>query len=184
MPTDEPQALRLTIRAVPAGAGSDPAVLEQLVTLLRDAVEDGASVGFLAPLTDRVAIDYWRGRLEEVGSGRCIILGAWEDGEMTGTVQLWLPSQQNGAHRAEVQRLIVRRAARGRGVGSALMAAVEDAARAAGRTLLLLNTRRDDGPERLYRRLGYVEAGQIPEFARNPDGSFNTTTIMYRHLDR
>jgi hypothetical protein len=46
----------------------------------------------------------------------------------------------------------------------------------------VLNTRSDDAPEVFYQRLGYSAAGRIPDFARNPDGSFNTTTIMWRRL--
>ena len=52
-----------------------------------------------------------------------------------------------------------------------------------GRTLLVLNTRTGDPPEDLYRRLGYALVGHVPEFARNPDGTFNTTSLMYKRLD-
>jgi hypothetical protein len=62
------------------------------------------------------------------------------------------------------------------------MREIEAAARDLGRTLLFLNTRTGDPPEELYRRLGYERVGTIPDFAQNPDGTFNTTTIMYRHL--
>ena len=51
-----------------------------------------------------------------------------------------------------------------------------------GRTLLLLNTRSGDPPEQFYRALGYHVVGVVPDFAMNPDGSMNATTILYRRL--
>ena len=56
------------------------------------------------------------------------------------------------------------------------------AGRGRGVTLLTLNTRAGDPPEALYLRLGYTLVGPIPAFAQNPDGSLNTTSIMYKLL--
>lgn len=157
--------------------------LNDLIILLQDAVASGASVGFLAPLSRELAEEYWRERIDEVAGNKRVILVARSEGSIVGSVQLAFASQQNGAHRGEVQRLIVLRAYQQRGLGSALMVELEAAAKARGRTLLFLNTRTGDPPEALYRRLGYTLVGTIPKFAQNPDGSFNTTSIMYRLLD-
>jgi ribosomal protein S18 acetylase RimI-like enzyme len=156
--------------------------LEDLVVLLQDAVESGASVGFLGPLRAEDAAAYWRERAAEAARGTRLILVAREAGRVVGSVQLAFAAQQNARHRAEVQRLIVLRAARGRGVATELMRELESRARSLGRTLLTLNTRAGDPPERLYERLGYTFAGRIPEYARNPDGTLNTTSIMFRRL--
>jgi acetyltransferase len=165
----------------------DPAdrdtALDDLIALLQDAVESGASVGFLAPLVRERAAEYWRGQVEEATHGKRIILVARKQGRIVGSVQLELASQQNGAHRGEVQRLIVLRSESRRGIGSALMRRLEDVARRLGRTLLVLNTRAGDPPETLYCRLGYTIVGQIPDYAQNPDGSFNNTSIMYCRLE-
>lgn len=40
--------------------------LDELVELLQDAVESGASVGFLPPLSRDDASDYWRSVLADV----------------------------------------------------------------------------------------------------------------------
>jgi GNAT superfamily N-acetyltransferase len=88
----------------------------------------------------------------------------------------------NGSHRAEVQKLIVARPFRGQGIGAALMTAVEAAAREAGRWLLVLDTRQGDTAERLYRRLGWVEAGVIPDFALNSEGTADATVVFYKRL--
>jgi len=69
-------------------------------------------------------------------------------------VQLALATQPNAQHRAEVQKLMVHTRARRQGIGQALMTAVEVIARAAGRTLLVLDTRRGDGSEQLYLKDG------------------------------
>jgi GNAT superfamily N-acetyltransferase len=50
----------------------------------------------------------------------------------------------------------VRRDARGLGLGRALVEAAERSARAAGRTLFVLDTRPGDVTEQFYERLGYV----------------------------
>ncbi len=84
-------------------------------------------------------------------------------------------------------KLMVHREFRGRGLGRLLMQAAEDEARLRhGRTLLVLDTRRGDISERLYRSMGYVEAGVIPGYARSsgPTGELHDTVIFYKHLAR
>jgi ribosomal protein S18 acetylase RimI-like enzyme len=158
------------------------AALPELVELLRDAVDHGASVGFLSPLEQNRAEEYWRENLKDVSAGKRIIFVARERGRIVGTAQLAFASQQNGRHRAEVQRLIVHTSAQRRGIGAALMRQLETTARSLGRMLLILNTRTGDPPEAFYQRLGYQIVGIIPGFAQNPDGTLNDTSIMYRKL--
>ena len=167
----------------PVDPPSVEAMLSGLVALLVEAVDDGASVGFLAPLTPEAAEAYWRERASDVARGSRVLIVARRGDEVLGTVQLAFAAQENGAHRAEVQRLLVRRASRHAGLGTALMRELERVALERGRTLLFLNTRTGDPPEALYYRIGYTLVGYIPRFARNPDGTFNTTSIMFRHLD-
>lgn len=157
-------------------------ILPDLICLLQDAVDAGASVGFLVPLASEEAGAYWRGRIEDVAAGRAVMLVARAHGRIVGSVQLAFATQQNGGHRAEVQRLIVLRSSQRQGIGAALMHAVEREARSHDRTLLLLNTRAGDAPEAFYIRLGYTPFGTVPRFALSPDGTFNTTTFMYRQL--
>ncbi|MFN8542026.1 MAG: GNAT family N-acetyltransferase [Thermomicrobiales bacterium] len=154
--------------------------LSELVGALREAVEDGASVGFLPPLGVDEARGYWgRGDRGAAGGGR----GArGADGAVLGTVQLDLAMRANGRHRAEVSRLIVRRAAQRRGVARALMAALEDEARRIGRTTLVLDTRQGDPSERLYQSLGWQVVGAIPQYARSADGSLAGTVLYYKLL--
>jgi acetyltransferase len=136
------------------------------------------------PLDRFLGEAYWRDRAREIAQGRRVVLLAREQLQLVGSVQLGFASQQNASHRAELERLLVARSAQRRGVGTALIRAAEDTALEVGRTLLILNTRTGDPPHMLYSRLGYREVGTIPEFARNPDGTWNTTSILFKHLEQ
>ncbi|KAI1401088.1 acyl-CoA N-acyltransferase [Hypoxylon fuscum] len=62
---------------------------------------------------------------------------------------------------AELRRLYVDTTAHGRGIGSKLIAAVEDKAKAEGFSQLWLTVWEENGSaQRLYQRLGYVKAGE------------------------
>jgi GNAT superfamily N-acetyltransferase len=153
-----------------------------LSALLIDAVEGGASVGFIGPLQAEEAQAYWRGVREELPQG-LVMLAAREGDRLLGSVQLAPAQKRNGGHRAEVQKLLVLREFRGRGVGEALMHAIEDEARKLGRWLLVLDTA-TSAAERLYRKLGYQRAGAIPEFAESSAGGFDATVLYYKRLAR
>lgn len=154
-----------------------------LVALLQDAVAGGASVGFLPPLAADEASAYWEGVSTDLTAGKRVLLAAVEQGRVIGSVQLELAGRANAAHRAEVQRLLVHRDARRRGIGRELMAALEEHARRIGRTLLVLDTREGDPSETLYARCGYTRVGVIPRYARSASGTLDGTVYFYRHLD-
>jgi len=159
-----------------------------LVALLVDAVDSGASIGFLPPLDESEAEAYWDGVAEAVREGSRLVMVARTDGDpgvaaVAGSVQLDLAGRPNGRHRAEVVRLMVHRAARRQGLGRALMLAVERRARELGRTTLVLDTREGDPSEDLYRSLGWTLAGTIPRYARSASGTLDATAIYYRLLD-
>jgi ribosomal protein S18 acetylase RimI-like enzyme len=71
---------------------------------------------------------------------------------------------------------------RRRGIGSLLMERAEAAAIAAGRTLIVLDTREGDPSNDLYRSLGYIEAGRIPQYARSASGALDATVLYYKEL--
>ncbi len=153
-----------------------------LAALLVDAVDSGAAVSFLAPLTLDASEEWWRSTLSSAHP-KAIFLVARDAQGIAGTVQLhpaWAPNQP---HRAEIAKLIVHRRARGGGLGRQLMIAVEDAARTAGFGLLTLDAKRGAAAETLYRRMEWVEAGTIPRFAFDSDGTPHDAVIFYKHLD-
>lgn len=156
--------------------------LPELAALLQDAVDSGASVGFLPPLADAEARAYWRGVSDGLRAGQRRLWAAWDGPALVGAVQLGLVAWPNGRHRAEVMKLLVRRNARRRGLGRALMQTVEAAARNLGRTTLVLDTLAGEPSEQLYLALGWQRTGEIPQFARGADGRLHPTVVYYKLL--
>lgn len=153
-----------------------------LAQLLQDAVSDGASVGFITPLSDDEAKAYWQQIKRDVAQDKRVVLAAKIEGEVAGVVQLELNSKQNACHRAEVQKLMVSTQYRRRGLGQQLMAAVESVAQAEGISLIVLDTRQGDLAEGLYRKLDYIESGVIPQFALSSAGTLDATVYFYKLL--
>jgi ribosomal protein S18 acetylase RimI-like enzyme len=152
---------------------------DQLIELLVDAVAGGASIGFVLPLERAEAAAYWQGVAAGLRGRGLALLAAFERDRLVGAVQLGLEQRPNGRHRAEVLKLIVRRSHRRRGIGRSLLRAVCDLALRSGRTLLLLDVRTGDPAERLYRSLGFVQFGQVPGYARDPDGDRLAASSFY-----
>jgi GNAT superfamily N-acetyltransferase len=169
------------MRIATLGGEEAAAALPALTELLIDAVDSGASVGFLAPLSRAEATVYWQGTVAQIGP-HLRLFAAFDEAGLTGSAQLQPAERPNGAHRAEIAKLLVHRRARRRGLGAALMAHAEREALALGRTLLVLDTRTGDDAERLYRQLGWTEAGIIPRYVRSSAGEMTDTTIFYKHL--
>jgi len=169
----------LTIERI--GNAATPGDLRGLAELLVDAVNGGAGVSFMSSLTVEQAETWWGSVLASC-SERAVVLIARDAAGVVGTVQLqpsWAPNQP---HRADVAKLIVHRRARRRGIGHALMHALERAARDAGFTLLLLDTCKGYDAERLYASTGWVRVGEVPGYALNPDGSLCDTVFFYKKL--
>lgn len=112
---------------------------------------------------------------------RSCVLVARDAVGILGTVQVVLEQPENQPHRADVAKMLVHRRARRRGIGAALMRAAEERARAAGKTLLVLDTASPDA-ERLYTRLGWTRVGIIPDYALRPHGGLCSTSIYYRKI--
>jgi GNAT superfamily N-acetyltransferase len=156
--------------------------IEQLANVLMDCVEGGASVSFMQPLTRERAHAFWQRVAAEVAAGRRTLLVAEDAQGICGTVQLIADLPENQPHRADVAKMLVHRRARRRGLGAALMMAAENAARAQGKTLLVLDTVTHADGYRLYERLGWIRVGEIPNYALWPQGGYCPTTYFYRDL--
>jgi len=159
--------------------------IPDLAALLVDAVESGASVGFVLPFSLDDASAWWRSLTAEVAAGRIVVLllrVGGRDGRAVGTGQLRLAPLPNAGHRAEVAKVLVHRDARRHGVARTLMACLEHAARRRGRDLLVLDTIAGSDAVRLYERLGWTRAGEIPNYAAMPDGRLAPTVVFYKEL--
>ena len=155
--------------------------LNALADILVDCVEGGASIGFVRPFTVERARAFWQQVVGSIGKGRRTLLVAEDAGTVVGTAQVVFAQADNQPHRADIAKVLVPRHARRRGIGEQLMRAAEDAARAAGRTLLVLDTATPEA-EQLYRRLGWTEVGRIPKYALRPDGTPCATTLFFKEL--
>jgi GNAT superfamily N-acetyltransferase len=158
------------------------AQLDGLAGVLADCVAGGASVSFMAPFSHEHARAVFAGVAAEVEQGRRLLLAAFGGGLVVGTVQVILALPPNQPHRGEIAKLLVHRSARRRGVAQLLMERAESEARAAGKTLLVLDTVTGDPGERLYARLGWTRVGVIPGYALYPDGRLCDTTVFWKAL--
>jgi GNAT superfamily N-acetyltransferase len=166
-------------RLTPPGSAEDRRTLAHLLV---QAVESGAAVSFVLPLTVERAEEWWQKTLASAHA-RAIFLVARDVGRIVGTVQLhpaWAPNQP---HRGDVVKLIVDERYRGSGMGARLMQAVEDEARRTGFTLLTLDAKSGTAADRLYRRLGWIALGTIPRYAVDTDGvTPHDATVFYKTL--
>lgn len=174
-------ASNTTIRRLDAAQAAD--YIEGLADVLSDCVEGGASVGFMLPLHRTRALVFWQGVAGAVARGERLLLVA-EDGDarLLGTVQLVLAQPDNQPHRADVAKMLVRRAARRRGVAAQLLAAAEAAARQQRKRVLVLDTVSGGDAERLYERAGWQRVGAVPNYALMPDGALCATTFFHKQL--
>jgi GNAT superfamily N-acetyltransferase len=173
-----PAADKIEIRRL--GATELTAQLDGLAAVLADCVAGGASVSYLAPFSHEQARAEFEAMAAEAEKGRRLILAAFVDGRLVGTVQVILALPPNQPHRAEIAKLLVHRSARKRGIAQLLMEQAESEARTAGKTLLVLDTVTGDNAERLYTRLGWTRVGVIPGYALYPDRRPCDTTIFWK----
>jgi len=156
--------------------------LGALAAVLFDCVAGGASVGYVEPFTEEDARTAFDGFVAEAEQGRRLILAAFADGDLVGSVQVILALPPNQPHRGEIAKLLVRRSARKRGIAQLLMEHAEAEARAEGKTLLVLDAVSTDDAARLYSRLGWTTVGVIPGYALYPDGRPCDTTVFWKSV--
>lgn len=175
----------VTVRRIDASEARERAapLAEALADVLIDCVEGGASVSFMLPLPREKALAFWRGVLEGAARNeRVLLMAETGDGRIIGTVQLITALPDNQPHRADIAKMLVHRDARRRGVAAQLMAAVDQAARDEGKSVLVLDTVTGGDAERLYQRAGWQVAGVVPNYALMPDGAYCGTTFMHKQL--
>lgn len=158
------------------------AQLDALAAVLHDCVAGGASVSYMAPFSQQEARSAFEGFATEAEQGRRLIVAAFADGELVGTVQVILAVPPNQPHRGEIAKLLVHRSARRRGIAELLMERAEAEARAEGKTLLVLDAVTEGDAARLYARLGWTTVGVIPDYALYPDGRPCDTTVFWKKI--
>lgn len=160
----------------------NPRQMEDLSALLIDAVEGGASLGFLTPMDPERAQTYWEGVSKAVQAGDKALLVAEIEGAILGTVQVVLDMPQNQPHRGEISKMIVHTKVRQLGLGMRLLVAAEERARIAGKSLLVLDTQTGSAAEHLYQKAGYTPLPPLPDYALTPGGLLAPTTIFWKRI--
>ncbi|MEX0278351.1 MAG: N-acetyltransferase family protein [Ruegeria sp.] len=158
--------------------------VEDLTGILHGCVHTGASIGFILPFSQADARRYWVTSIRPgLETGALDLFAAYSGGRICGTVQLIPAQMPNQPHRADVAKLLVHPDARRKGLGRALMDALQARATELNRTTLVLDTRSTDPSRILYQNLGFEIAGEIPNYCRNPfDDRLEPTTYMYKNL--
>jgi len=130
-------------------------------------------------------------RMEMQDRGDVTYLIAWEGTKPVGHVMIrWKGTEEKAPRRAlpgcpHMEDLAVIETRRGRGIGSTLVAAAENAAREKGMDMIGLAVALDNpDAERLYRRLGYRDADIPPYESRWSFTDASGKTIEIRETDR
>ncbi|WP_020558552.1 GNAT family N-acetyltransferase [Thiofilum flexile] len=159
----------------------DGNTLEGLNALLHDCVNNGASIGFIIPLSNDTTHHYWS-QVSKALEDSLYLWIAKTEGQIVGSVQLNVCTKDNGRHRAELQKLMVLSSARQQGIGKQLLEAAEHYAKNLGLRLLVLDTEQGSTAELIYPRLGWEKAGVIPDYAITPNGRLHPTVYYFKRL--
>ncbi len=146
------------------GGLDDPRVVELLhthMTRARAETAPGSSHALDLSLLGAADVTFW---------------SAWEGDVVVGVGAL----KRLGADHGEVKSMHTAEAARGRGVGSAMLRQIVAAARARGMARLSLET--GSWPyfvpaRALYARYGFVECGPFGEYREDPNSVFMTLAL-------
>lgn len=160
------------------------AAIPGLARLIVDAVDGGASVNFMAGVTETEAAAWWAARIPDVADGTTTAFVATDPGtnRIVGSTILIRSRNTNAPHRAEIGKVLVHRSFRRGGLGRALMGAAEARARADGRWLLILDTEAGSAADTFYRSLGWQVLGTMPNHAYRSDGRLAPTTYFWKDL--
>jgi ribosomal protein S18 acetylase RimI-like enzyme len=140
--------------------------LHDLCDAAEAAIKGGGGFGWLSVPPRHIMEAYWRGVL--LVPERQVFV-ARLDGTICGSAQLARPPRNNEAQAlaAQLTSNFIAPWARGHGLARHLVLVVEDAARAAGFTILNLDVRdTQTAAIQLYEGLGYVRWGTHPAYAR------------------
>jgi GNAT superfamily N-acetyltransferase len=164
-------------------AAAAQSAVPRLAAILRACVDGGAPLGLFPPLDPAAAIGPCRRVADGVARGDRTIVVGFADGVLAGAVSLDRAVPPTQAHRATLRMLMVDPAQRGQGVARALIETAEREAVRAGRFLLTVEAPAEGAAAHLFRALGYVETGRIPDAARDADGlAFHDAALFHKIL--
>ena len=155
---------------------------KSLVNLLKDAVANNYSVGFMQDSTEADFEKFWLDEVANCDSENGLFLAVVGD-KVLGSVIVTRELRANGRHRAEFRKLLVHSKAQKMGIGTALEKIATNYAKEIGLKLLYLDSATSYLIEGVYEKWGWEKSGEIPNFAKNPDGSLVSTWFFYKLLN-
>ena len=159
------------------------ALIPQLSELFQDAIDSGASMGPLKPLSSENATIFWKETEKALQDGSLkLIIAKMQDGNIVGCAQLGYPSKENASIRADVMKVMVHRRSRGLGIGRRIMTELEKIAHRDGKETLVLDVLEGADAEHLYRSCGYKRAGMIPDYVIDETGTRLATVYYFKSL--
>jgi len=170
----------LAIEALDAAAAGSAERL--LAAALIEAVAEGGDLGFRAPLSLDRARTVWHDVTAAVAGGRRLLLAAWQDGVIAGSVEIDLALPETASHLARLERLMVATAFRRRGIGRALVARAEQAALRIGRRILSASLREGSSAEQVLLAADWLLAGRIPGASIDAAGTPSASLFLWRAL--
>lgn len=152
---------------------------------------DGLSGTFALPLHHEKLLAWWKVRLASstvllwflpFSAAVSVAGGRPSASDLVGAAMLSNHPAETSPHVAVVELLLVNPRQRNLGGELLLMAAAEQQALAAGKTLLTAETDADSPAARTFTELGFVEAGRIPDFVMRPTGEKRDQVVLYKNL--
>ena len=111
-----------------------------------------------------------------------LMISAYYGGRIIGNCNLKFNKRNKVAHKCELA-IGIRREFWNLGLGSAMMAALEEAAKDHGCTIMtLLYIEGNERALRLYTKCGFTEFGRLPGGTRMPDGTYVSDVYMMKQI--
>ena len=164
-------------RLVPADASAYRALMLEAYAQHPAAFTSSAEERGALPL------QWWASRLAVAPDAATVVLGAFVDDRLAGAAGVEFESRMKARHKATLFGMMVPEAARGRGIGQALVEAALALARARDGVLLvnLTVSEGNDKAQALYERCGFVVFGVEP-LAIAVGATFVAKIHMWRDL--
>lgn len=151
---------------------------ESVHQILADLVRAGAALGWVEPPSRPDVADLLGEVVSAVQAGDGSLRAAYLDRRLVGLGYWRRYARPTHRPHADLEKLAVDAAAHGCGVGRALTAALIADARRAGIEVLTLDVRGDNSNAlRLYRSLGFIEYGRLPDFVAV--GEYRYDKVLY-----
>jgi GNAT superfamily N-acetyltransferase len=173
---------------------TDDSTLEKHLDSLRELLQhcindepDISSLGFLAPLTDQTAVNYWLELMSTVkgpsATTKLLIATPPGSDKVVATVQLARMPKETHTFKGEIRKLMVHPDYRRHGLGKWMMDEVEKVAREEyALEMLVLDTSKETPARDFYLRLGWTEWGICPKYAKSSSGKKHDCCFFVKDL--